>query len=274
MASQLLDSLPQEIRDQIYNYVLASPTGLLCLPVSRVPRIDKYGWKHTVDCFRLVPFDSERDFQWSDENRIRLSLHRVCKQIHAEVENLLWKLNGIRLMRPTELRYFFPWPTLATQLHHYLQYIEMDFELFQPRYFLDTQRALETFVEWSRSGSLKGCTLRFPYKATRQRVMGTPFEIMLGLRRMSRQFRSIGSPTSRDCHDYLNLLKKCGAVDGFPSHVETKLVVNTGFASRTPSEKEEWLKHWLRLEYMAYLIAFHPESSILMMRHFLGFFFP
>jgi len=104
--------------------------------------------------------------------------------------------------------------------------------------------------------------------------MGTPFEIMLGLRRMSRQFRSIGSPTSRDCHDYLNLLKKCGAVDGFPSHVETKLVVNTGFASRTPSEKEEWLKHWLRLEYMAYFIAFHPESSILMMRHFLGFFFP
>lgn len=248
MRSQLLDYLPREIRDQIYTYVLASPTGLLCLPVSRVPRIDKYGWNHMVECFRLVPFDSGRDLQWDDESRIQLSLHRVCKQIYFEVWNLLWQLNGIRLMRPTELRYFLPWPTLAAQLRQYLQYIEMDFELFQPRYFLDTQRALEAFVEWSRRGSLKGCTLRFPHKATRQSGTGTPFEIALGLRRMSRQFRSIGSPSARDCYDYLDLLKKCGSLDGFPSHVETKLVVNTGFASQTPSEKEEWLDNWLRLE--------------------------
>jgi hypothetical protein len=236
MPSQLLD-LPRETRDQIYAYILGSPTGLLVLPVSRVPRTDKLGWDHTVDCFRLVPFDAETELQWDDESRIRLSLHRVCKQIYAEVENLLWQLNGIRLQRPTELRYFFPWPILATQLRLYLQYIEMDFELFQPRYFLDTQRALETFVEWSRRGSLKGCTLRFPHKATRH--SGTPFEIVLGLRRMSRQFRSIGSPSSRDCHDYLDLLKKCGSIDGFPAHVQTKLIVNTGFSKRTPSEKEE-----------------------------------
>jgi hypothetical protein len=150
MPSQLLNCLPREIRDQIYTIVLASPTGLLCLPVSRVPRIDKLGLHHMVDCFRLVPLDSEEDLPWNDESRIKLSLHRVCKQVHAEVESLLWQLNGIRLVRPTELRYFFPWPTLVTQLRQYLQYIEMDLELFQPRYFLDTQRALETFVEWSR----------------------------------------------------------------------------------------------------------------------------
>jgi hypothetical protein len=248
MPSQLLNYLPREIRDQIYTIVLASPTGLLCLPVSRVPRIDKLGLHHMVDCFRLVPFDSEEDLPWNDESRIKLSLHRVCKQVHAEVESLLWQLNSIRLVRPTELRYFFPWPTLVTQLRQYLQYIEMDLELFQPRYFLDTQRALETFVEWSRKGSLKGCTLRFPHKAIRQSGTGTPFEIGLGLRRMSRQFRSVGSPSARDCHDYLDLLKKCGSIDGFPSHVETKLVVYTGFASRTPNEKEEWLENWLRLE--------------------------
>ncbi len=245
MPSQLL-GLPREIRDQIYTYVLESPTGLLVLPVSRVPRTDKLGWHHMVDCFRLVPFDSETDLQWDDETRIKLSLHRACKQIHDEVEGLLWQLNGIRLMRPTELRYFFPWPTLATQLRLYLRYIEMDFEIFQPRYFLDTQRALETFVEWSRRGSLIGCTLRFPHKPTRHH--GTPFEIVLGLRRMSRQFRSIGSPSSRDCHDYLDLLKKCGSIEGFPAHVRTKLIVNTGFSKRTASEKEEWLENWLRLE--------------------------
>jgi hypothetical protein len=125
----------------------------------------------------------------------------------------------------------------------------MDFELFQPRYFIDTQRALETFVEWCRKGSLKGCTLRFPYKVTRHNGGGTPFEIVLGLRRMSRQWRSIGAPSTRDCHDYLNLLKKCGSIeDGFPSHVQTKLIVNTGFLSKSLSEKEEWLDNWLRLD--------------------------
>lgn len=248
MPSHLLDWLPREIRDQTYVYVLGSPTGLVILPTSRATRTDRYGWRNQVDCFQLVPFDSERNFPLGDESKIKLSLLRVCRQIHAECENLLWQLNGIRLQRPNELRSLQSWDSLAKQLAPNLQYIEMDFELFQPRYFLDTQRALETFVEWSRNGSLKGCTLRFPYRATRHNGGGTPFEIVLGLRRMSRQWRSVGTPSARDCHNYLDLLKKCGSIDGFPSHVKTKLIVNTGFMSRTPSEKEEWLDNWLRLD--------------------------
>lgn len=246
MSTPFLDCLPREIRDQIYNYVLGSPTGLVVLPVNRVPRTDRFGFHLLVNCFRLVPFDRDTDLQWGDDTKIKLSLLRVCRKIHAEAGNLLWQLNGIRLQRPSELRFLLLWPTLAKQLRMYLQYIEMDFELFQPRYFLDTQRALGDFIEWSRKGSLKGCTLRFPHKATRH--SGTPFEIVLGLRRMSRQFRSVGSPSARDCHDYLDLLKQCGSIDGFPAHVQTKLVVNTGFSRRTPSEKEEWLDNWLRLE--------------------------
>ena len=254
MPSQLLNGLPGEIRDQIFTHVLGSPTQLITLPVSRVLRTDMYGFDHWVDCFRIVPFDSERNISLGEARKIKVSFLRVCKQIYSECSTLFWQLNGIRLQRPNELRSLLSWPSLSKRLVQQLQYVEMDFELFQPRYFLDTQRALETFVEWSRTGSLKGCTLRFPHRVLRHDGGGTPFEIVLGLIRMSRLPRPIGSPSDRDCHDYIDLLRFCGSVDyGFPSNVEMKLIVNTGFLDRSPSEKTEWLKNWLRLNPSGFL---------------------
>jgi hypothetical protein len=65
--------LPREIRDQVYTYVLASPSGIV----------------------NLSP--------WNFDIVLSLSLLRTCKQIRRECKDIIWEHNSLSIREPTEL---------------------------------------------------------------------------------------------------------------------------------------------------------------------------
>ncbi|CAD6444808.1 4be93348-e508-4881-88cd-6a9821626906 [Sclerotinia trifoliorum] len=75
MSPPFLQTLPREIRDSIYTYILGSPDGVIT----------------------FLP--------WSIEVARSLSILRTCKQIHRECKDVIWKHKGLRLRESTQLEY-------------------------------------------------------------------------------------------------------------------------------------------------------------------------
>ena len=74
MSSKFLDDLPQEIRTQIFSYVLA-PTGRIIIKqTSRTPTIHSYPALFT-------------------DAKVSLSLLQTCRQIYEEAKDVLWTDN-------------------------------------------------------------------------------------------------------------------------------------------------------------------------------------
>lgn len=72
MLRPFLEVLPREIRDQIFTYVLASPSGSVTLS------------------------------PWTFSTERSLRLLRTCKQIHRECKDIIWFHNGLTIREPTD----------------------------------------------------------------------------------------------------------------------------------------------------------------------------
>jgi hypothetical protein len=124
----------------------------------------------------------------------------------------------------------------------------MDFVMFDPRHVDMTRKSLETFVKWSRSGSLTKINLFFVKRIRVHHGYDTSFEDLLDMRRTAHGGSRIPItwPTAEDCMKSWDLLREVGSLkDGFAPHVQKKMILNSGLRNRNAHEKQQWLKRWL-----------------------------
>ena len=130
MPLPFLDVFPREIRDQIYTYVLASPSESLNLA----------HWIVTVDVARS------------------LSLLRTCKQIHRECKDIIWQHNQLGLREPTQL--FRKFKDLARNKHiRHIRQVKLHLELLDRDELEWMRDSLKPLADWSYMGRLESITL-------------------------------------------------------------------------------------------------------------------
>lgn len=258
MKTPLINALPREIRDEIFQYVLASPTGYISLV--EAANDDNWPWRHLKEPLKIVPTLS--DGTMLEDVTISLSILRVCKQIYHESKDILWKYNALRIQRPADLKSFMVWDSLSYQLGRHLQSVELRFDLFVPRKFADTEKALHTFTEWSRTGTLKKFCLVFTKRVNRRTGHDESFQEVLGRWRGLPVWGATPPPSISDCEKYMALLRSLNSPEkGFARGVEKKMVLDTGLWTRSPLEKLMWLRRWL---------PFHPQWFAEELNHAVG----
>ncbi|KAI9049693.1 hypothetical protein LZ554_005849 [Drepanopeziza brunnea f. sp. 'monogermtubi'] len=152
---------PAEIREQIYDLVLVSPSGQVNL--KKTSRI-----KGTLGSFHSkiqpIPFGtSPRD---TLPGEIRLSFLRTCKMVHKECQNRFWAKNTLHYASVLQgAEWFFKLRTLRLnplRLHHTLTE-NVQFVRFEIDFFKDSSDGLEELLftagQWAKEGKLQTITL-------------------------------------------------------------------------------------------------------------------
>ncbi|KUJ16100.1 uncharacterized protein LY89DRAFT_648257 [Mollisia scopiformis] len=128
MPLPFLEVFPREIRDQIYTYVLASPSGAVTLS------------------------------PWTVEIARSLSLLRTCKQIHRECKDIIWYHNRLDIRQPTHLHRKFL--TLSKQRPaRRIRQLKVCLELLDRDELEWVASAAAGLEEWCRVGRLESITL-------------------------------------------------------------------------------------------------------------------
>jgi hypothetical protein len=128
MPRPFLETFPREIRDQIYTFVMGSPSGTVSLS------------------------------PWTVEVARSLSLLRTCKQIRRECKDIIWQHNGLRPKENSQLSEKFN--HLGTsKSHEHVEHLEIYLTLLDRDELEWINTALEPLASWARSGRLKTVTL-------------------------------------------------------------------------------------------------------------------
>ena len=128
MVLSFLEVFPREIRDQIYNYVLASSAGTVTLS------------------------------PWTVEVARSLFLLRTCRQVHRECKDIIWLHNKLNLQDPTQLYQKFK--TLGKRRHvRKLRKLTICLEIMDRDELQWMMKSLEGLKEWCRAGKLESITL-------------------------------------------------------------------------------------------------------------------
>jgi hypothetical protein len=136
MPQPFLEVFPREIRDQIYTYVLASPTGSVTLS------------------------------PWTVEVARSLSLLRTCKQIHRECKDIIWYHNGLNCRESTELSAKFG----AMSKHGHIRRIrqlKLCLEVLDRDELEWMAGSLRPVAGWCRIGRLESITLATSWEKPR-----------------------------------------------------------------------------------------------------------
>lgn len=123
-----LEVFPREIRDQIYTYVLASPSGIVTLS------------------------------PWTIEVARSLSLLRTCKQVHRECKDIIWYHNRLDVREPSHL--YRKLHSLSKHRHvRRIRQLKMCLELLDRDELEWVASAARGLEEWCRVGRLESITL-------------------------------------------------------------------------------------------------------------------
>jgi hypothetical protein len=219
---RFLEDFPREIRDQIYHYVLVSPTGWAILFPGQ------HG-KH----FRIRSYDNS-DTKPQYGGLITLSLLSTCRQIHEETRDILLAENGVAFASPSHLLYGFR--ELPAALAKSIKRVEMRVCLTERHGLEATAKALGILGRWNAEGSLKAVTLNIAPEDVYDQSPGLR-EALIKLREDGEPVYLIKRGKGRRLNarrgdplfqEYLSLL--LGAGRGCCSSLERKLVLNTGWA--------------------------------------------
>jgi len=126
MTLPFLVVFPREIRDQIYTYVLASPSGAVSLS------------------------------PWTVEVARSLSLLRTCKQIQRECKAIIWGHNALNLHFPTKLSQKL---TRLALRNKRIQHIKVYLEILDHDELEWVTASLQGLSSWTRTGSLASITI-------------------------------------------------------------------------------------------------------------------
>jgi hypothetical protein len=128
MTLRFLEVFPREIRDQIYTFILASPSGAVTLSP----------W--TVDVARS------------------LSILRTCKQVHRECKDIIWHHNALHVRQPTQLYQKLQSLGKRQQIRRIRQ-LQIGLELLDRDELEWMLGSLKALPEWCRLGRLESITL-------------------------------------------------------------------------------------------------------------------
>jgi hypothetical protein len=131
-----LEVFPREIRDRIYTYVLASPSGVVTLS------------------------------PWTLEVARSLSLLRTCKQVHGECKDIIWLHNGLSLREPTQL--FQKLKTLGMNRHvRRIRQLKLTLELLDRDELEWISASMKALGDWCRLGRLELITITAAWERPR-----------------------------------------------------------------------------------------------------------
>jgi hypothetical protein len=132
MTLPFLEVFPREIRDQIYRYVLESPSGKVT----------------------LTP--------WSVDVAKSLTLLRTCRQIHQECKDIIWHDNQLKIRYPSQLSQKFHTLSLLPHTQR-IRHLRISLELLDSHELEWASSALKGLKEWS---GLKTITLTAAWEKT------------------------------------------------------------------------------------------------------------
>jgi hypothetical protein len=124
MPLSFLLAFPREIRDHVYTYALASPSGIVTLS------------------------------PWTVAVVHSLSLLRTCKQVHRECKDIIWAHNGLNVHEPTQLFH----PSRPQRLPP-VQHVTIHLELLDRDELEWMSVSLKALAGWPHSGNLRSITL-------------------------------------------------------------------------------------------------------------------
>lgn len=128
MPQPFLEVFPREIRDQIYTYILASPSGLITLS------------------------------PWTVEVARSLWILRTCKQVHREVKDIIWHHKGLNLREPTQLSQKLKTLSMNKQVRRIRQ-LNLCLELLDRDELEWMVLSLPALLGWCRAGRLEAIVL-------------------------------------------------------------------------------------------------------------------
>jgi len=149
----MLLSLPKELRELIYQYVLRSSTGLVIYKRNLHSIREHYGHNQNFTLYAASPPNSQH-YDPIAREPICVALLKVCRQTYEEAKNLLWSIN-VLVFDATEM------PNIKQQLriqHVLLQFrLDEDDRRHQPT---SLPRTIGILGRWAQQGELKSLTLR------------------------------------------------------------------------------------------------------------------
>lgn len=216
MPVNFLESIPREIRDEIYTYVLACPSGSVRL----------FPWIYSPPNLRSneLQFDPSQNVITGNEGPIDLSLLRTCKQIRRECKDIIWEHNGLRLREPPNLFNKFKRYTTFRKIR-YIKHIKIQLELLDWDELEWISKSLKAFVILAQEGSLESIRL-IATKDRRRRLV--EFEHLANLKKQGENM---------DGRWY-----RAASISGFQSLSQKTFAINTGWPRFSHWGKQNWLR--------------------------------
>jgi hypothetical protein len=153
--SPTLLTVPREIRDRIYYFVLLSPTG--CIIATREDhRYSSQTLLSKSPTYSFVVCDPPRYFR---DDIIRFSLLQTNRQIYSEAKNVLYERNTVVFMIDDFVTSYRPqYPFLS----HRIQHIYLSGGFTHKEEIQQTAKALNILQNWAKEvGCLRSMTLNF-----------------------------------------------------------------------------------------------------------------
>jgi hypothetical protein len=220
MVFHFLERFPREIRDQIYLYVLACPSGSVSL----------FPWIYASPNLRFntLPFKPSLNIITGVKGQIDLSLLRTCKQIHRECKDIIWKHNGLLVQEPSQLFHKFTRYTAFRRVRQ-IQHLKIHLELLDCDELEWMSQSLKALVILTHEGSLE--SIRLVATSDRRRHLAE-FEHLSNLKKHGE---------SMDGRWY-----RAASLSGYRSLPQRALAINTGWPRFSHWGKQNWLRQMLR----------------------------
>ncbi|RFU29516.1 hypothetical protein B7463_g6832, partial [Scytalidium lignicola] len=224
MPPNLLADIPRELRDKIYLYTLAAPSGSDAVPL--FPQT----FVRPDPRFRRRHFNPTTATATNENNvTISLSLLLTCKQIRKECKDLIWLHNGLWVPRDGKCELQGKFEHYAgLQLFQQIRNIIIRLELLDWDELAWLCQSLHPFIALVNEGNLK--SIQLLAKTDRK----TPMQDFNYLGNLRRDWECIDGRWYR-----------AAQISGQQARYHKKFVINTGWPRFFQEGKQEWVRDLL-----------------------------
>jgi len=226
----VLRVLPLELRSKIYQEVLSSQNGIICLY-----RVSNDGPLYCIE-------------EWGagGVQELRLSFLRTCREIYEECKGKLWTWNTLNIepllfdgLRPSDTELLAGLPEI---LRTSVRSVVFDFDMMIYNIAHDNFRnsslpsglhlesILRALQKWAEVGKLEEITLLLKSDLDKEDRLfeHDQFLELLRLRHITIATSPNGIGTRTVYSDYLAVLERAGGKNGYLQHLKRKMILHTG----------------------------------------------